>query len=173
MQTIKLKNILNQEDKEYFSEICVHLGYDNQEVSSFLPANLRCRMLFDCLVDFRKKNEDGSEGPWERGQENISIVIPSASEMIDLILGRTDEAYPSNLTVSVDLWKSLLYYCQVFLGVMKNSPIQFSLSNADSASKNFDRFEEYLNWIVSGGDDDKGERGMAVISTHLNSTDVY
>ncbi|MDR0303383.1 MAG: hypothetical protein LBH98_01250, partial [Chitinispirillales bacterium] len=39
--------------------------------------------------------------------------------------------------------------------------------------KNFDRFEEYLNWIVSGGDDDKGERGMAVISTHLNSTDVY
>jgi len=144
MSIIGLRRILNASEDLYFSEINIMIGNDKRTNSPHIPANFRCRMNFQCRVD----NFDKADSISPR---NISIVIPSAKEMIDLIIKDGTNQFKGDV-VSIDMWKALVYYCQVFLGTMRNSPIQFSLSNADSASRIFDRFEDIVRDIIANPD---------------------
>ena len=144
MQRINLKRIANPCDEDYFSEICCLIG-DNNKHGGFIQANLRCRMSFVCKINTGKADDYGNT---IFDYQNISILIPSASEMIDLIIREKTNQFNGNNVVSVEFWKALVYYSQIFLGIMRNSPLQFSLSNADAASRNFDNFEEFLGGMI-------------------------
>ena len=157
MQRINLKRIVNPADEDYFSEICVYIC-NNPLGKNNIPANLRCRMNFSCKID--PMNEDGITY-----NRNISIVIPSAKEMIEMI-SKTGQF--TGDVVTPDFWKALVYYCQVFLGTMRNSPLQFCLSNADSTSRLFDRFEDVIDSVIA-----EPWRARVNLTSYIRTTDIY
>ncbi len=151
---IPLKNILNNADKDYFSEITISF-FRPENSGDFMnngkiPANLRCRMMFDCITD---AVETG------RRNENIEVIIPSAKTMIQQILSQdflSDNSVDDIITeedgsfaVSLEVWKALVFYHNVFLGAQRNNPINFSLGFGDAISRLQNRFNVFLRRAIT------------------------
>ena len=166
---IKLENILHNGDKEYFCEMTIGLsiGGMSSKNAACIPIGLRCRIIFDCLL------QSDSTIEWDGvSNEKISVVFPSALEMISLVLDDDTIALENEMFITPELWKALLYYCQVYLGVMQKSPVQFSLANADAASRLFDKFPEYLRWIVDAPDLNTAQHRLSFQSLGWRTTNT-
>jgi microcystin-dependent protein len=66
--------------------------------------------------------------------------------------------------VSIEVWKALVFYCQVFKGTLRNSPINFSLGSADALSRTLEDFPEFIRWAL----EDSGRLLKQTLSWYSN-----